>query len=88
MAFVAPQKVRTLQEEAQFYVSPINPRKPEGRRWWQTMSVEKMKKMILKWVVSENVQPELKAEGLKILDSLWFTGAPAANNYKPAPFFA
>lgn len=62
------KKVRTLQEEAAFYLSHINEK--DGRCWWESMSREKMKRKMFGWLKSENVMPGTKEKVLAIIETL------------------
>lgn len=61
-------KVRTLQEEANFYTSHINGK--DGRYWWESMDREKIKSKMFRWLKSETVLPGTKEKVLEIIETL------------------
>lgn len=62
------KKIRTLQEQAAFYLDTVEGK--VGRQWWQTMNPARMKEKCLEFLKSENVNQLTKDQVLTIIEKL------------------
>lgn len=61
-------KVRTLQEQASFYLGEVVQGNP--RQFWQTMNPERMKQKCMEFIDSDKVNQETKDKLIKIVEKL------------------
>lgn len=62
------KKVRTLQDQASFYLEPVVPGNP--RQFWQTMNPERMKQKCFEFLRSDNVNQATKDKLVAVIEQL------------------
>lgn len=62
------KKVRTMQDQAAFYLSNVN--ETSERQFWQTMNPERMRQKCFEFLRSENVNQATKDKLVAVIEQL------------------